>query len=106
MENKKLEEVISNLALECNLTSDEVWATYKSMWLFIKEKAEELQLKDTVYSKEEFDSIKTSFSIPYLGKLYCDWYRYQGVKNKYEIIKNLRKNGRKDIEHQEDNTDI
>ncbi|MCF0114095.1 MAG: hypothetical protein HUJ56_01995 [Erysipelotrichaceae bacterium] len=65
---------------------------YKTYWNTIKALIQGLPLKDNI-TEEEFKSLKTSFNIPSLGKLYC---RYRKKDT------NLHKKTVKDAENKED----
>ena len=71
-------EIIKKLAEELNLSKEAVESAYRAYWKFIREKISSLPLKKNI-SKEDFDKLKTNFNLPALGKLYCDY-------NKWEII--------------------
>lgn len=70
--NKAEQQFINKLALEVDLPPETILEVYRSFWLFVKTKIEEFDTSRP-YSKEEFDSLKTSFSIPFLGKFYISY---------------------------------
>ena len=38
--------------------------------------------EDLKLTEEEFNSLKTSFNVPHIGKFYCTYDRYLRIKNK------------------------
>lgn len=81
-----MEAVINRLAKELNLPPEVISRTYKAYWLFIRETIQSLPLKENL-EEEEFNRLRTNFNICNLGKLTCTYQRYQGVKNKQELLK-------------------
>lgn len=73
---------IEKLAFQLNLPPKVIEKVYKSYWLFIKKTIEKLPLEADL-SKEDFNKLRTSFNLPYLGKLYCNYDRWKAVKNYY-----------------------
>lgn len=78
-------KLVSKVAEELDLPTDLVDNTYKGFWLFIRNKIQELPLKDI--TEEEFDFCRTNFNIPSLGKLGCTKDRWSTIKNKYNCYK-------------------
>lgn len=74
--------IYKKVAKDFNLDSEEVEKLYKELWNFIKEKIENLPLKETL-TEEEFNKLRTSFNIPSLGKLYCDYFTYNLNKKRH-----------------------
>ena len=62
---------------------------YKYYWLFIKDKIENLPLKEDL-TEDEFNMLKTNFNIPSVGNLYCTWDKYKKIKNNFNCIKKLK----------------
>lgn len=83
---------LKRLALELGLPVKVVEKVYRSYWVFIKETIEKLPL-DKDLSEEEFNNLRTSFSLPYLGKLYCTYGRWKAIREY-------------DDKHKEDKTDV
>lgn len=83
-------EIISKVSQETGIPVKVVDLAYKSYWKFIKQEIQALPLKGDI-SEEEFNSLRTNFNIPSLGKFYLTWDRVQGCKKRSEIIKK-RKN--------------
>lgn len=78
-----MEETINRLAYELGLTPKEVKSVYKGFWQFIRTKIGELPLS-SINSLNELDGIKTSFNLPYLGKLVFSpskWLKIKEAKN-------------------------
>ena len=66
-----MQEIDKEVSKLTGLPEEVVRNTYKAFWLFIKTKIEELPLKQEL-TEGEFNKLKTSFNLPYLGKLWCD----------------------------------
>lgn len=84
----KYQDIVKIVAKELNLSEELVSRTYDSYWKYIRETISSLPLKDDL-SRESFDSLKTNFNIPSIGKLSCTYKRYVGVKKQFEKFKNL-----------------
>lgn len=81
-------KIYSQVAGDISLPVSVVEKVYNSFWLFIKTKIKELPF-DRVVPEQEFQTLRTSFNIPALGKISCDYKRYQGiVKKKKFLIEN------------------
>lgn len=78
-EIKNYQQIIQQVAKEVNLPEDVVNNAYKGFWLYIKNSIESLPIKQDI-SDEEFDSLKTSFNIPSLGKLFCTRDKFKNLK--------------------------
>lgn len=81
MKNK----IYSQVAGDMSLPVDVVEKVYNSFWLFIKTKIKELPF-DRIVPEQEFQSLRTSFNIPALGKISCDYKRYQGIVKKKKFL--------------------
>ena len=75
---------------ELNIPIEVVDKVYKLYWEFIKDKIQNLPLKEN-FNEEEFAKLKTNFNIPSLGKLSCTYDRMVGVKKRYKYINTLKK---------------
>lgn len=86
--NNIYKEVGNKLSLPNKVIED----TYRAYWLFIKTKTEELELKEGM-DEQQFDSIRTSFNLPGLGKLGVTYDKYIKVtrKNKHVIYETKHK---------------
>lgn len=78
MKGKAIQIVASKLLISEKI----VESVYREYWEAIKKVIEELSLKDDL-TEEEFSKLRTTVSIPYLGKLSCTYKRYMNIKNKY-----------------------
>lgn len=86
-----MQEIIKRVAARLELSEQVVEKTYKAFWLFIRQKISELPLKDNL-TEEEFNKLRTNFNLPSLGKLSCDYERYEKVKKAEEYrLKNINK---------------
>lgn len=86
----KYPEILETLSEELAIPKDVVDAAYKSFYSFIRETITSLPLKKDL-TEEEFNSLKTNFNIPALGKLHCTYERYLGMKEQNKYIENLKK---------------
>lgn len=89
-------ESIIFVADKLKLPVEVVKKAYESYWLFIRETISELPLKEDL-NEEEFNSLRTNFNIPSIGKLSCTYDRYKAVKGKQKYLETL-KDGSKDKE--------
>ncbi len=94
-------EMIDQVAKELGHDKEVVKFAYRSMYKFIIDKIRALPL-DINMTKEEFDKLRTNFSLMDIGKLYCVWDNIQKKKRFREVINNSeyiqKKYGRKDSE--------
>lgn len=81
-------DIYKNISEELGISEEVVEYAYKSFWDFIKSTITSLPLSEDL-TDEQFDSLRTNFNIPSLGKLAC-------TKDKYLKIRRLKeyKNGR------------
>ena len=86
----KYPDIVETLSKELGLSQDVVDAAYKSFYCFIRETISNLPLKEDL-SEEDFNSLRTNFNIPALGKLHCTYERYLGMKEQNKYIKELKK---------------
>ena len=82
-------EIILDVSRNLDISPDVIEKVYKAYWSFIKETIQALPLKDNL-SEEEFSTLKTNFNVPSLGKLACTLDKYNRVKKRFKLIKNLR----------------
>lgn len=85
------QEIINKVSRDTGISSDIVDKTYKAFWKFIKDSIEALPLKDDL-TEEEFNTLRTNFNIPSLGKLYCSYDRYVGVKKRFRYLNEFTEN--------------
>ena len=78
-------EIVKQVAKELDLPETVVNKTYKAFWRFIKDKIEELPLKEDI-TLDEFRQLRTNFNIPSLGKLCCTEDRFIKVKKQRDYI--------------------
>ena len=77
----KLSNLYKKAALELGLEEKDVKEAYNLYWEFFRSELENLPLKEDL-TEEEFNSLKTSFNVPHIGKFYCTYDRYLRIKNK------------------------
>lgn len=85
--DKKQREIIKQVAALYNLPEEVVALSYYSTWEFIKNKIEELPLKEDL-DKESFDKLRTSFNLPSLGKIYANWKVINSIQKRINNFKN------------------
>lgn len=78
-----LQEIIKEVATELGLSSEVVNKAYSSYWEFVKKTIKNLPIKEEL-TEEQFSQLRTSFNVPVLGKLYCDYSRILGIKHSYK----------------------
>lgn len=85
----KYPNIVETLSKELNVPTEVVDAAYKSFYSFMREVITSLPLKEDL-SEEEFNSLRTNFNLPALGKLHCTYERYLGMKEQQKYIKKLK----------------
>lgn len=93
-------EIFNSIAQEMGIPAQVVKTAYHLYWRFIRDTIESLPLR-TNLSEEEFNSLRTNFNVPSLGKLTCTYDRYKGVSKRLEYIRSLRKRN-EDNQHKKD----
>lgn len=83
------QEIVREVSKKLNLPPDVVRHAYSLYWKFIKTTIEELPLKDDL-TRDEFDQLRTSFNLPYLGKLHCTYNKWQKQKTKFQYAKSKK----------------
>lgn len=101
-----IEQAIRQAANELHIPVSVCKLAYRSMWKFIKERIRELPLKEDL-TDEQFDTLKTNFNIPSIGKFYVTKDLYHRRKKRQEILNRLKeeKYGRL-IQNQEAQTTV
>jgi hypothetical protein len=87
----KLNKVYEKVALELGLNESDVKEAYNLYWEYFRKSIESLPLKENL-NEEDFNSLKTSFNVPSLGKFYCTYDRYLRMKNKLKKSRNAENN--------------
>lgn len=87
----KLSNVYKKVALELGLNESDVKEAYNLYWDYFRKSIESLPLKENL-NEEGFNSLKTSFNVPSLGKFYCTYDRYLRMKNKLKKSRNVKDN--------------
>jgi len=80
MNNKTYKEIANDLGL----SESDVKDVFKYTWEFIRNKIESLPLKGDL-TEEEFNKLKTTFMLPEIGKLGCDYNTYKSIRKWYLI---------------------
>lgn len=86
--NNTLNLAIRKVARKLSVDSELVESVYKSYWLFIKEHASSLPLREM--GQEEFDSTVSNFNIPFIGKLYVDYNSIEKYKRQIKYNKDAK----------------
>lgn len=83
------------VAEEYGYPFDVVKLAYKTQYKFIIDKIRGLDLSIDM-TKEEFDKLRTNFSLLDLGKLYCTWDNIQKRKRYFrDVLPKVRRGGYK-----------
>lgn len=98
---KHLEPIIDELSKELGIPYQVCADAYMSQWQFIYEKLNSFEIKDM--SPEEFSALKRNFNLTSIGKLCVTERRFQGVKKKYEILREKRE---QNVQDKEDSSDV
>lgn len=85
-------EIAEKVAEELSLDKDTVVKVYMEYWKGIGDSIREHDLETC--REEEFDDIRTSYNLPYLGKFACTKDRWKRIRNK--LIKYKENGGIKD----------
>lgn len=86
------EDEIKEIANKLTIPEEVAKEAYKSFWKYVRSTIIELPLKNNL-TEEEFNSLKTNFNIPSLGKLNVTYDRLVGVKKRFKYLKRIN-NGR------------
>lgn len=82
-DNPDIKLLVKQISEELNIPEVVVLSAYKSFWKFIKEKIEQLPLKEDL-TEEDFKKLRTSFNIPSIGKLYTTFEKISFIKNSFK----------------------
>ena len=81
---------MSEVSKELGYDEDVVEAVYRSQWLYIREKIEEIPIQNTM-TKEDLDNYTLSFHVQKIGKFYTNYDRlvkiFKQRSNIEEIVK-------------------
>lgn len=87
-------KIFKEVSEEFNVPIKKIIKAYLLQYRFIVNKIKELPLNRDDITEEEFNKLRTSFNIPSIGKFYCSYKRYNGVKKALEYRRNISNNGR------------
>jgi hypothetical protein len=79
-EMRPIDNVYKEVAESLGISCSEIKKAYKLYWEFFKKVTEEMTIKQDGYTKEEFEEMRTSFNVKYIGKFGCTYKRYVGKK--------------------------
>ena len=85
-----LEQVYAEASERLGIDKSIIKKSYKLFWKFIRDKIEELPLKEEL-TEEEFGKLRTNFNIPSVGKLYCTYKEFSGAHKKHEFIEKYKR---------------
>lgn len=71
--------------MQLGIPVKEVELIYRSYWKFIKEHLAGLDISKM--DEEDFKSITTNFSMPYIGKLYTNHDKVLSIKRKFKHVR-------------------
>lgn len=80
--NNYYDKIFKEVSEETGIPYNQVRLAYKYFWKFIKNTFISFPLKNNL-TKEEFEKLRCSFNVPYLGKIGCSWDRYKKITEKY-----------------------
>lgn len=83
------QEIVTELSEELEIPEEVVDTAYKSFFEFIRETIVSLPLKEEL-SEEDFNTLRTNFNIPSLGKLHCTYERFKRMKERINYLKKLK----------------
>lgn len=98
---KQLEPIIRKMSEDLGVPYDVCVQAYMSQWHFILETLGSIDMKSMTV--EELKHTKRNFNIPSIGKLCVTEKRFNGVKKRYEIIKQKRL---EHVQNQEDTSHV
>ena len=81
-----IQEIYKEASIKLGIPENDIKEIYDSYWYFIRNHITNLPLKENL-NKNAFDRLKVNINIPSIGKLYCTYERYLGVKDKINHIK-------------------
>lgn len=83
-------QIMSEVSKELGYDEDVVEAVYRSQWLYIREKIEEIPIQNTM-TKKDLDNYTLSFHVQKIGKFYTNYDRlvkiFKQRSNIEEIVK-------------------
>lgn len=85
----KLNDIYLKISQELDIPVEVVESAYIHSWKFIKEKIEELPLREEL-TEEQFNNLKLNFNLPSLGKLYLTYDKWVGVNKRFEYLNNIK----------------
>ena len=86
--DKLFQDIIEKVSTSHNLPKEVVLVAYRSYWEFIKQTIQELNFKDI--TEEEFNTMRTNFNIPSIGKLYVTWDKLINVQKRREYLQKIK----------------
>lgn len=84
------QDIINNVSKDLGLSYEVVDRVYKAYWFFIKKHIKSLPLTDGI-SEEDFETLRTNFNIPSLGKLFVMKDNFLKYRKKVNNIKSKNK---------------
>ena len=78
-----MNNIYEKVGRQVGLDSKVVRQVYEAYWTFIRNTIENMTLDQDI-SIEEFENMKTSFSIPSLGKLFIPYFKLKAINKQRE----------------------
>ena len=92
-----MNDIYKKVGKQVGLDSETIRQIYESYWTFIRNTIEKMTLEQDI-SIQEFENMKTSFSIPSLGKLFIPYFKLKAINKQRE-----KTNG---FKYKEDKTNV
>lgn len=86
-----LDTIYQKVANDLNIPVDIVSKTYRYYWAFIRDKIQELPLKQDL-TEEQFNQLRPNFNIPSIGKLCVPYDRYTSIKRQFKYKQKIKEN--------------
>ena len=82
--NSILNWATEQVARELGISSTLAHLIYKSYWKFVRDSIKDIDIDNM--AKEDFSSITTNFTIPYIGKLYTSFDKVEKYRKKVKYL--------------------
>lgn len=82
--NSILNWATEQVARELGISPTLAHLIYKSYWKFVRDSIKDIDIDNM--AKEDFSSITTNFTIPYIGKLYTSFDKVEKYRKKVKYL--------------------